>query len=218
LARLDVQDIELDLLGVTAERTSALLDQESARAAGNAAALRTAELEVARLDARIAYLQHQKAQGLLVAPIAGVVILGDLEGRVGASVRAGQDLLEIAGTTALYLELSIPETEIGKFAAGDTGVFRPDFDPSLRFDAVAEALSPALDLTGPVPLAQAKAQFAAPDAQEAQGAQGAESAPVPHEALRPGVRGVMLIGSQDTPIWQVLYTSLRDWVLLRFWL
>jgi multidrug efflux pump subunit AcrA (membrane-fusion protein) len=201
LVQLDVQDIELELISLKAERTSAVLDRETARASNSAATLRNAELEVERLSSRIALSEYKLGFAVLRAPISGVVIIGDLDGRFGATLRSGQDLLQISNPDDLYLELLVREAEIGKFTQNDGGLFRPDFDPSLRIPVRVGVLSPALDLTGVVPVARAKATFneAPPD-------------------LRPGVRGVVLVGEQDRAIWRVLYTALRDWVLLRFWL
>ncbi len=201
LVQLDVQDIELELIGLKAERTTAVLEQETARASNSAATLRNAELEVERLSSRIALSEYKLGFATLRAPISGVVVLGDLDGRSGATVRSGQDLLEISNPDALYLELLVREAEIGKFSPNERGFFRPDFDPSLRIPVEVGTLSPALDLTGVVPVARAKATLAETS-----------------RDLRPGVRGIVLVGEQDRAIWNVLYTALRDWVLLRFWL
>ncbi|MEM9582350.1 MAG: HlyD family efflux transporter periplasmic adaptor subunit [Pseudomonadota bacterium] len=201
LARLDTNEIDIERIGVVAERANAVLERETARAQRDAAVLRNSELEVQRLDARIALLDLQRESSEIIAPISGIAVLSDLEQRLGASVRQGETLLEISDPSELRLSLAVLESQISKIAEADNGIFRPDFDPSLRLDATISRLSPAVDNTEDVPLILGKASFDQPAA-----------------ALRPGLRGIFAVDQQYRPIWQVLYRSIRNWVLLRVWI
>ncbi|MEP5761790.1 MAG: HlyD family efflux transporter periplasmic adaptor subunit [Litoreibacter sp.] len=201
LARLDTRETELELIGARAERATAVLERETARVARNAALLRNAELEVERLDARIDLLELQRTRGELIAPIDGLVVLDGLSERIGSALRAGDPLLQVIEPNALSLELIILESQISKVSDEATGIFRPDFDPSLRLEAAITNISPALSLTEEIPAIQAKATFVTPP-----------------EGLRFGLKGVFTTDRAYRPVWDILYTNLRDWFLLRVWL
>lgn len=199
MVRMDTREVELELIGVLSERANAVIDRETARAERNAAQLRNAELEVERLQARIDLLEARKASGTLSTSIAGIALLGDLTDRVGATVRQGDPLMEIADPSALHLDVTVLESNVAKIAQGDTGTFRPDFDPSRSEIAEVTFISPAIDLQQDPPRLTARANFL--------------QAP---EGLGPGLSGVLILGDSYRPVWQVLYTNLRDWLLLRF--
>jgi hypothetical protein len=116
-------------------------------------------------------------------------------------VRAGDTLLQVINPEHLYLKLSIIETQISKIPDDANGVFRPDFDPSLRLDAAITSISPALSLREDVPMVQAQAMF--------------DNTP---DSLRFGLKGVFAVNRDYRPVWDILYSNLRDWVLLRVWL
>ncbi len=201
LAQLDTQDLDLELIGVRAEHATALLQREAARAGRNAAELRNAELEVERLTARIAVLENRRASAGLLAPISGVVLAPDLAERVGTTIRQGDLLLEVADPAQLRLSLAIPEAQIGKLTNGATGTFRPDFDPAIRIAAHVSLISPALLPEADDTVFVGRAEF--------------DDAP---DGVRAGLRGILVIDREFRALGAVVYTSLRDWLLLRFWL
>lgn len=201
LLRLDASEIEIDLIGAQAERTTAVLERENARLSRNAALLRNAELEVTRLEARIGLLDLQRDSSTLIAPISGIAILPELEQRVGSTVRQGDVLMEVADPTSLRLELAILESRISKVEDGATGIFRPDFDPTLRLRATITTISPSVDNSKDVPVIQARAEF--------------DEVPT---KLRPGLSGVFSVNQEYRPMGQVIYRTLRNWVLLRVWI
>lgn len=201
VVQLNTRDLDLELTGLQSDRASAVIEREAARMSGNAAALRNGEIAVERLDARIALLHARKDSATLTAPIAGIIVLGDLTQSVGSTVRQGDPLLEVVDPSRLTLSLTIPDTHLGKLSPGDTGRFRPDFDPTLSAPATVETISPAIDLTTELPTAPATAQF--------------DPAP---KGLRPGVRGVFQTSDRYTPVALVFYRNLRDWLMLRLWL
>lgn len=201
LVKLDTSELDIERLGVVAERANAVLERETARANRNAAVLRNSELEVQRLDARLALLDFQTASSEIIAPISGIAVLSELEQRLGATVRQGETLLEISDPTDLRLTLAIVESQVSKISEADIGVFRPDFDPSLRLAATISRISPAIDNSEEIPLILGKAEFDDPT-----------------ESLRPGLRGVFAVDQEYRPIWEVLYRNIRNWVLLRVWI
>ncbi|MEL7212136.1 MAG: HlyD family efflux transporter periplasmic adaptor subunit [Pseudomonadota bacterium] len=200
LMSLETESVDLDLIEVRAERARALLDREAARAARRAADLRNAELDVERLDARIARLEGQVADAKLSAPIAGLVIAPDLDEKLGTTVRQGDPLIEIADPAALRLSLAIPDDQLGRLATGLEGQFRPDYDPTLSFSASVTDISPAMSIRAETPVLDGRAALAGTT-----------------QGLRPGLRGVFALQSDWKPAGQMAYEAIRNWVLLRVW-
>ncbi|MEL6644208.1 MAG: efflux RND transporter periplasmic adaptor subunit [Pseudomonadota bacterium] len=200
LARLDDALITQELIAAQSDYAKALLDRETARAGRDAQALRTAELEAERLRAEIALLEARAASAVLIAPISGAVAgdgLGDL---TGATVRQGEVLMRVLDPSELRLNLEITDEAVADVGPGAAGVFRPDFNPTLRFGAQVTSVSPALSDRQDVAVFAGRAAFV-------EGAAG----------LSPGLRGVLAVSREWRPVWEVVWTGLRDWVLLRVW-
>ncbi|MEM7711058.1 MAG: HlyD family efflux transporter periplasmic adaptor subunit, partial [Pseudomonadota bacterium] len=203
IAVLDTRDLDVELIAARAEYAAALLDREAARASRDAARLRTAEIEADRLRGRIAFLESRTETATLRAPIDGTVTASDLPQLRGATVRQGQELAEIADPSQLDLTLLIPQDRIARVSDEAVGVFRPDFDPSLRIPARITSLSPALDPTDRLAAIRATA---VPDP-------GAEI-----QALRLGMTGLFVTDRHWVPVGILAWRAVRDWVLLRLWI
>ncbi|MGR3484767.1 MAG: efflux RND transporter periplasmic adaptor subunit [Paracoccaceae bacterium] len=201
LAAMDATETVADLIAARAEYAAALLAREGARAGRDAAALRAAELEAQRIEARIDLLEIRRASAELVAPIDGLVIAPGLEGRQGAVLRQGETLMEIADPATLRLELAVPQAALSRLRPGLEGRFRPDFDPALIFDAALTSVSPAALDADRDPVFAARARLA--------GDTG---------ALRHGMTGVLVVDRTWRPVGLTAWDALRDWALLRFWI
>lgn len=201
LGQMDTAETTNELIAAQADYAAALLERETARAGRDAAALRSAELEAQRIEARIALLESRRDAATLIAPINGLVIGPDLQGRRGAVVSQGEILMQIADPDGLRLDVEVGQDALARIATGMSGRFRPDFDPSLDFEVDLTAVSPAALDTDRVPVFAARATFAQnPD------------------QLRHGMTGVMAIDRQWRPAGLILWDAIRDWVLLRLWL
>ena len=201
LARFDTEDIDLQLITAQSAYSKALLDRERARASRLAADLRATELEAEQIVAEITYLQARKANAILVAPISGLVIGENLGDLIGVHLRRGDQVLEIADPSVLELDVFVPQSQMGKVQAGAEGLFRPDFDPSLRIAMRLESISPAAPADDRAPLYPARALFEGTTDQ-----------------LRPGMTGVVAVDRDFKPIGEIVWNALRDWVLLRLWI
>ncbi|MEM7491189.1 MAG: HlyD family efflux transporter periplasmic adaptor subunit [Pseudomonadota bacterium] len=202
IAVLDTRDLDVELVAARADYAAALLDREAARAGRDAARLRTAEIEADRLRARIAFLEGRTETATLFAPIDGTVTASDLPQLRGATVRQGQELAEIADPARLELTLLIPQDRVARVSAEAEGVFRPDFDPSLRIPARITRLSPALD---PDDRLAAIRATALPDRAADLG------------ALRLGMTGLFVTDRRWVPVGLLAWRAVRDWALLRLW-
>jgi multidrug resistance efflux pump len=201
LVEMDSTELETELTGVRAEQSKALLEREASRAARNPAALRNAELEVQRLKSRISLLEFQKANATVLAPISGLIIAPDLKEREGTTIRQGEDLLTIADPSKLRLRLSIPENQIGKLKDNAEGIFRPDFDPTIRIESTMTLISPAKFGEGAEEMFLGRASL-----------DGAT------QGLRHGLSGVLAVQRDTKPLGLIVYRAIRNYILLRIWI
>ncbi len=201
LARLDTSDIARELASAQADYSRALLERESARGAREAAELRNAELEAEALRARIDLLEARRTRAVILAPIDGSVVGNELSSLVGATVRQGDPLLDVVNPSTLALRLDVPDDLLLRIEDGEAGVFRPDFDPSQRYDGQVQTVSPAQSTRSDIAVFEGRASL------EAEGSN-----------LRPGLRGVFVFDREFRLFGQIVYTAIRDWVMLRLWL
>ncbi|MEL6798807.1 MAG: efflux RND transporter periplasmic adaptor subunit [Pseudomonadota bacterium] len=201
LARLDDALITQELIAAQADHAKALLERESARVGRNASELRNAELEAERLRSQIELLEARRDSAVIRAPISGLVVGDGLSALQGATVRQGETLMRVLDPSDLRLTLEVLDEDVADLAVGEAGVFRPDFDPSLTYEAQIASVSPALQEGREIAVFTGRAIF---------------QDDTPH--LSPGLRGVVSVDRAWTPAWRVVWTGLRDWVLLRVWI
>jgi hypothetical protein len=121
MATLDDRDLVIERLkwatkGAEQEReyAKALAKQERADAAIVQAQIEQARAQVDLLDAEIKRTR-------IVAPFDGVVISGDLSQSVGAAVKRGDELFQIAPLDSYRVVLKIDERDIADIQPGQTG-------------------------------------------------------------------------------------------------
>jgi len=107
LARLDEKEIEWNLTGLTADRNRAKKQKDIHAAQKDRAGVQMSELEIERLESRIALLEYQANNLEIKSPIDGIVIHGDLKRVEGSPVSKGQTLFEIAPLDSMRVELAL---------------------------------------------------------------------------------------------------------------
>jgi multidrug resistance efflux pump len=200
LLRFATDELLLQLAEVTAEASRHEREAERARAADNLAAMRVSEALAAQARARLAIVRHRLELAELRSTLAGVVVEGDLRGRIGTLLQQSDPLLRVARLDGLYIEAEIPERDV-HYVAGRAGaeisfLTRPD----LVFPAKVASLAPAAlpKDQGNVFLLRAIPSGEVPD------------------WWRPGMSGVVKIDSgPQAPLWIV---SRRTVDFLRLWL
>lgn len=92
--------------------------------------------------ARSALLARQIERSRIVAPIDGTVTQGDLKDRVGAAVKLGENLLEVADTSDMVVVARVDDRDISFVKVGTTGQISPKSNPALTLDFEVEAVVP----------------------------------------------------------------------------
>ena len=118
LARLDERELKWQLSGLQADRSKALKKRDTHLAAGETSAVQIARLEIQRIKVQSDLLQYQNQHLDIRSPIAGLVLVGDLQREEGVSVERGQKLFEIAPLDNVLVEVAIPADEIRHYQDG----------------------------------------------------------------------------------------------------
>lgn len=200
LARLDTKDLMLENLRWTAQKQQYLAEASKALAEHNRAASNVARTQVAQADAQIKLIAEQLRRTNLLAPFDGIVVSGDLSQSVGAAVRRGDLLFEVAPLDTYRVALFVDERDIGHIQAGQEGIL---VSPARPDDPVT------IKVTRITPIA---------DARDGQTVFRVEAtAEQSLEWMQPGLEGIakVTIGSRNLVwIWTHNFT---DWLRLTLW-
>lgn len=121
LAELDAADLQLALAAERAEESSRQKEADAHRGGARIAEAQIALAQAAAARARADLLQSRINAAKVRAPLTGVVITGDLERLVGAPVREGDVLFEVAPSGSLGARLSVSESRVIDLAVGQRG-------------------------------------------------------------------------------------------------
>lgn len=91
-------------------------------------------------------LEERIQQGVLTAPITGLVVSKDLKQQIGAPVKTGTVLFEVAAVNALRAELYVPEDNISDIQNDQTGDLMAVGHPNQKIAFVVERISPVADV------------------------------------------------------------------------
>ncbi|KPK86128.1 MAG: hypothetical protein AMJ81_01995 [Phycisphaerae bacterium SM23_33] len=112
LATLDTAELRLQLAAAQADRTGRLTEAAAAMRDGKTAQAQIAQAAAEEVAARIRLLEYQIEKARIVSKISGLVVTGDLRRQVGAPVKMGDVLFEVAPVDRLRAELAVPDNQI----------------------------------------------------------------------------------------------------------
>ena len=113
LAKIDGQDLQLSLEKWHSEKDKNEQEYAQALAAHDRSELSRLRADSDRIDAEIALLDQQLVRSEVRAPFAGVLLEGDWTQSLGAPVKTGDVLFEIASAEQYRLVLEVDEHDIG---------------------------------------------------------------------------------------------------------
>ena len=108
--RLELKSAEAEWHGYRKQMDAAMREDKRADA-------QIAQARTDQVAARMELLAHKIAQAVIVASMDGYVISGDLRKQLGAPVKTGDVLFEVAALANLRAELSVPEDLIADVQA-----------------------------------------------------------------------------------------------------
>lgn len=206
LVQLDTREIQLAILEARSRQIQAMKEADAALKAGNRQSeVQQAQARAAQAEASLRRAEMQLEQARIVAPMDGTIIAGDLDDKVGAAVRLGDPLLQIAPLDDMLViaRLSDRDIELVRDELAEKGPSR---------GAVATRAAPAtrhaLTVERIVPLAQAR------DGKNAFEIRARLDQPVP--GLKPGMEAVARFDTGRRSLLDIGTRRLRD--QLRLWL
>lgn len=121
VATLDDEPLQFERRRWLGEHAELERQQQHAIAKLERARASVLEAQMGKAAAQIALIDEQLARTRIRAPFDGVVVSGDLSQSLGAPVKRGDVLFEMAPLDSYRVVLRVPETEVGAITAGQRG-------------------------------------------------------------------------------------------------
>ncbi|TVP94074.1 MAG: HlyD family efflux transporter periplasmic adaptor subunit [Planctomycetaceae bacterium] len=131
LARLDDRDLRSQLTEAIAQQSSAETKAKASLANREVTESQLARIEADRLGLRIDLYRRRLDEIEIKAPIAGVVLAGDWDQAIGAPLRVGQTLFEVAPLDQMRIEVDV--------AAEDAAWVSEGSEVALWFDTIGRS-------------------------------------------------------------------------------
>lgn len=200
LARLDERELQLDRLRWERERARFRKQLQQGRAARDRVQMELARAQIAQTEAQIALLEERLSRAELRAPFDGMVLDGDLSQSLGAPVRRGETLFEIAPLEGYRVMLQVDERDVAAVAEGQRGSLQLNSLPGELFEFEVVKTTPVASAEEGLNYFRVEGRLDEPSA-----------------SLRPGMEGVakVVVGRRNL-VW-IWTHSLIDWLRLTFW-
>jgi hypothetical protein len=131
LAQMDTRELLLQLAEQEARLAQFEKQSDDALKRGDAPEAAESKYKADEARARVGLLQRQIEKSAIRAPIAGTIISGDIKDKLGATVKAGESLFEVADMGSVVVRARVSDRDIAFIEVGQTGEVSPKSDPSL---------------------------------------------------------------------------------------
>jgi RND family efflux transporter MFP subunit len=200
MATLDDKDLATERLKWITKRQEQQTEYSKALAKGERAAAEIAKAQIAQAEAQVALLDAEIARTRIIAPFDGLVISGDLSQSVGAAVKRGDELFQVAPLDSYRVILKVDERDIDDVHKGQPGTL---LVASLPLDPLPYRV------TRVTPIAEA---------QEGVNYFRVEAAlDKVSDRLRPGMRGIGKTDIDRRLLIRIWTQRLVDWARLTAW-
>ena len=202
LAELDNRELQLKEAELTAARERALKQRDKAMSndgeGADFAAAQLAAFEAQSVGQELELTRRRLAMLALRAPLAGVVVSGDLRRAEGQPVQQGQVLFEVAPLEEMIVEIDVPDREISRVRAGLPLRFRLEAFAGQQWSGQVDRLHPRSEQREGRNVFICEAPIRNDDAR--------------HD-LRPGMRGRAVIEGDRRPLIWIVGHRLWDFIV-----
>ncbi|HLL87836.1 MAG TPA: HlyD family efflux transporter periplasmic adaptor subunit [Tepidisphaeraceae bacterium] len=217
LLKLRTDELELKRNEAEKQAYASRKEAEKAYSASLTDRTKTADYVIHKAHADEAQAQYdlydlQIRQALIVSPIDGEVLKGDLADKVGAKVSPQDGLMEVGDLRGLKVRMNVQERDIQRVTAGSNGWFSTNANPSNEYP---------LRVTKIVPLGEPKDQS---NTFEVEGVIDRDSDRWNAEMAKqtagwlPGMVGEARVETQPEPLIWIWTHRLVDWLRLKLWM
>ena len=201
LGTMDDKDLVLEQSRLINERDDMNRQYRQALAELDQSQALILKARVEQADARLAQLARRLQQLELRAPIAGVIISGDLSRALGAPLEKGDILFEIAPVDAFKVVLRISENDIDEIQTGQSGLVTFSAHPDIKIPyEVAQVTSVLNAESGEGVIFRTEATLSGD-----------------YTFLRPGMEGYGRTSIGERKLGWILFHDLIDWWRLMIW-
>jgi len=208
LGELDNRELKLKEAELTAGRERALKQRDRAMSGSEKsegadfAAAQMATFEAQSVGQELELVRRKLALLEVKAPLAGVVVSGDLRRTEGQPVPRGQVLWEVAPLDAMIVEIDVPDREISRVRTGQQVRVRLEAFGGGRWESTLRRVHPQSEQRDGRNVFIVEADIAADRVAE----------------LRPGMRGRASIESDRRPLIWIVGHRFWDWLVTAlFW-
>ena len=200
LSRLDDRDLRLERAKWRSEAAQLAKSYREALAQHESAEARALRAKLDQAESQIALAEEKLARTKVTAPLAGLVVAGDLTQSLGAPIERGEVLFEVAPLAEYRIMLEVDERDIADVHAEQTGVLALTGLPEERHRFRVRRIIPMSESR------EGKNVFRV----EARLEQAVTS-------LRPGMRGIAKIDAGKRRLLWIWTHEAVDWLRLWVW-
>ncbi len=200
LCTLNDRDLRLERLNWLSKRTQYQRQYQEAQARHERAEAGIIKAQLEQAEAQLELVENRLERTRVKAPIAGLVLSGDLTQRLGGSVNKGEVLFEVAPLDAYRVILRVDERRIAEVDPGQEGRMILSALPQEAFVFEVEKITPITQAE------EGKNTFRV----EAGLKEGSPR-------LRPGMEGVGKIHVDRRPLLSAWTQGIREWFILWTW-
>jgi multidrug resistance efflux pump len=197
---LDDQELRHEQRKWQSQRAQLIKEYRKALAESDRAEVAILRAKRHQAEAQLKLVEQQLARAKLVAPFTGLVVKGDLNQSLGAPVKRGEVLYEVAPTNEYRVVLKVDDRDIGLVSPGQRGQLKLSGIPDRSVDITIQRLTPVSATTGGRNFFRVEADLNK------------------HlDLMRPGMEGVAKIEiSREKLLW-IWTRRLVDWLRLFIW-
>jgi biotin carboxyl carrier protein/GAF domain-containing protein len=201
LGGLDTAELRLQLAAAKAEKAGYLKQVSAAMRDNETAQAQIAQADADKTQAQIELLEYKIRQAGLISPIGGIVVKGDLKRQIGAPVKTGDVLFEIAPLESLRAQLLVPEDEIVDIKIGQEGYLATVSFPAQKIKFVVEQINPMAEVINNRNVFKVRAHLLQT-----------------RQWMRPGMEGVAKVSvGKRRYIW-IWTRRVINWIRMKLWL
>lgn len=142
LAQLNDDALRLERRKLASQMAQSQQEYDNALASANRALAAIANEKVDQANIQLRLIEQQLERTQLVAPTDGIIISDDISSSLGAPVKQGQVLFEIAAEQGYLVQLLVDERDIAALQVGQTGHIKLTSLPTELFAFTLKAITP----------------------------------------------------------------------------
>ncbi len=200
LASLDDEELAIERLKWETRRLQHLTEYDRALAERERSEALIVQAQIEQAQAQVALLDAQLARIDLRAPFDGIVVTGDLSQSVGAAVKRGDQLFEIAPLSSYRVVLEVAEGDVRNISTGQGGQILLASLPDEPYPFEVRSVIPTVEAKEGLNFYRVEAELT-------------EVSP----RLRPGMEGVAKVDVEERLLISIWSAHLVDWLTLFAW-